>query len=77
MFLIYINDIHTVSEALTLLFADDTFALKSDHDLNSLINTMNNVINRMAIWFKANKLAVNKLKTKYIIFHARGKKNSQ
>ena len=27
----------------------------------------------MAIWFKTNKLAVNKLKTKYIIFHAKGK----
>jgi hypothetical protein len=31
-------------------------------------------INKMAIWFKANKLAVNKGKTKYIIFHSKGKK---
>jgi hypothetical protein len=28
----------------------------------------------MAIWFKANKLAVNKSKTKYIIFRSKGKK---
>jgi len=35
---------------------------------------MNADINKMAIWFKANKLAVNKNKTKYIIFRAKGKK---
>ena len=28
----------------------------------------------MAIWFKANKLAVNKTKTKYIIFRTKGKR---
>jgi hypothetical protein len=28
----------------------------------------------MALWFRANKLAVNKSKTKYMIFHMRGKK---
>jgi len=31
----------------------------------------------MAIWFKANKLAVNKSKTKYIIFRTKGKKLPQ
>jgi hypothetical protein len=28
----------------------------------------------MEIWFKVNKLAVNKAKTKYIIFHSKGKR---
>ena len=31
----------------------------------------------MAIWFQANKLAVNKSKTKYIIFRTKGKKLPQ
>jgi len=56
------------------MFADDTFGLKSGNDLMTLIDSINTDINRMAIWFKANKLAVNKSKTKFIIFHARSKK---
>ncbi len=30
--------------------------------------------NKLAVWFKANKMAVNVSKTNYIIFHTRGKK---
>ena len=74
LFLIYINDLFSVSSALTLMFADDTFALKSGPHLNSLIEQINKDINMMAIWFKANKLVVNKSKTKFMIFHIKGKK---
>jgi hypothetical protein len=55
------------------MFADDTFSSKSDNDINRLIESVNVEINKMAIWFRANKLAVNKNKTKYIIFRTRGK----
>lgn len=58
------------------MFADDTFALKTGQNLEILINDLNSDINKMAIWFKANKLAVNKNKTKYMIFHVKGKKIS-
>jgi hypothetical protein len=74
LFLCYINDLHTVTTLLTLMFADDTFCLKSGHNLNELITHINSEINKMALWFRANKLAVNKSKTKYMIFHMRGKK---
>ena len=74
LFLIYINDLFTVSKTLTLMFADDTFSLKAGTNLNILIDELNVDINKMAIWFKANKLAVNKNKTKYMIFHIKGKK---
>ena len=74
LFLCYINDLFRVTKALTLMFADDTFCLKSDHDLQQLINSLNEDINKMACWFKANKLAVNKSKTKFIIFRMKGKK---
>jgi hypothetical protein len=74
LFNIYINDLHFVSESLTLMFADDTFALRSEANLTRLIELINLDINKMAIWFKANKLAVNKTKTKYMIFRTRGKR---
>jgi hypothetical protein len=56
------------------MFADDTFSLEAGSDLNDLILAVNNEINKMAVWFRANKLAVNITKTKYIIFRMKGKK---
>jgi hypothetical protein len=73
LFLCFINDLFRVTSLLTLMFADDTFTLKSGTDLNTLILTVNNEINKIAIWFRANKLAVNINKTKYIIFRMKGK----
>jgi len=55
------------------MFADDTFSVKSDKDLARLIDYVNAEVNKMAIWFRAHKLAVNKSKTKYMIFRTRGK----
>jgi hypothetical protein len=55
------------------MFADDTFTVKSGIDLNTLILTVNEEINKIAVWFRANKLAVNISKTKYIIFRMKGK----
>jgi hypothetical protein len=56
------------------MFADDTLGLKSNSNLITLINEINVDINRMALWFKANKLVVNISKTKYIIFKSKNKK---
>jgi hypothetical protein len=56
------------------MYADDTFSLDCHDDLNTLINSVNNEINKMAVWFRANKLAVNISKTKYMIFRMKGKK---
>jgi hypothetical protein len=55
------------------MFADDTFTLKSGTDRNTLIVTVNDEINKIEVWFRANKLAVNINKTKYIIFRMKGK----
>jgi hypothetical protein len=74
LFLCFINDLYSVTSLLTLMFADDTFSLESGSDLNTVIASVNIEINKMAIWFRANKLAVNINKTKYIIFRMRGKK---
>jgi hypothetical protein len=74
LFLCYINDLHTVTDLLMLMFADDTFCVKSDTDLDRLIQYVNGEINKMAVWFRANKLAVNVNKTKFMIFRSVGKK---
>jgi len=66
LFLCYINDLYRVTDLFTLMFADDTFSAKSGSNLDLLVQHVNTEINKMAIWFHANKLAVNKSKTKYI-----------
>ncbi len=73
LFLCYINDLWQSTTLFTLMFADDTSAFKSGKNLNQLVQEMNNEINKMAVWFRANKMSVNVTKTKYIIFRTRGK----
>ena len=74
LFLCYINDMPGSTLLYTLLFADDTACLASGENLQDLINFINVELNKIAIWFRVNKMAVNAEKTKYIIFHARNKK---
>ena len=74
LYLCFINDLHTVTDLLTLLFADDTAGLKSGLNLNELITKVNTEVNKLANWFRANKMAVNVSKTKYIIFKPKGVK---
>ena len=71
LFLCYINDLPNATELLTFLFADGFI---SGNNLPELITKMNIEINKLANWFRANKMALNISKTKCIIFHIRGKK---
>ncbi len=73
LFLCFINDLLHVTTLFTLMFADDTFSLQAGSNIKDLIHTVNNEKNKMAVWFRANKLAVNISKVKYIIFRMRGK----
>ena len=70
----FINDLHLATWLLTLLFADDTAVIDSDTDLPTLINRVNCEIQKIANWFRTNKMSVNGSKTKYIIFRPRGQK---
>jgi hypothetical protein len=56
------------------LFADDTTAIKSGASLPILVREINTELSKMSTWFHANKMALNTSKTKYIIFHNKGKK---
>jgi hypothetical protein len=74
LFLCYINDLFNATDLATYLFADDTTCLAEHKNLNELITFVNSELQKLAVWFKANKMAVNVKKTQYIIFRTRGKK---
>ena len=74
LFLLYINDIASVSSALfSILFADDTTLFcraKSLHELSTVINyELSNVMK----WLNANRLSLNIDKTHFMIFRPKGK----
>ena len=69
MFLLYINDLHTVCKhTLSILFADDTNLFKSGRDLNEMTDSINQELQHIAIWLKVNKLSLNIKKTQFMIF---------
>jgi hypothetical protein len=74
LFLCFINDLPSCVDLFTLLFADDTASLSSGPELRPLLNKVNTELKKIAAWFRANKMAVNVSKTKYIIFKSRGRK---
>jgi hypothetical protein len=59
---------------LSLLFAVDTACLTSGNDLKNVIRKANSELQKLSQWFRANKMAVNVSKTKYIIFKPTSKK---
>ena len=77
LFLIYVNDLAFVSEKLFMvLFADDTNAFLSGHDLKELESTLNDELQKIETWLRANKLSLNIKKTHFIIFKPKKKKNN-
>jgi hypothetical protein len=73
LFLCFINDLPNCTDLLTLLFADDTAGLVSGPELRPLMQKANSELQKIAAWFRANKMAVNVSKTKFIIFKPKGK----
>jgi hypothetical protein len=73
LFLCFINDIHYCTNLSMYLFADDTNALAQGNNLHNLIDFVNIELQKLASWFKANRLAINANKTKYIIFRTKNR----
>ena len=68
LFILYANDITYTSSVLDfILFADDSTILYSHKDLSSKINVVNEELEEVSRWFKANKLSVNASKTNFMI----------
>jgi hypothetical protein len=73
LFLCYINDLWLATSLFTVLFADDTTGLGKGKNLNELTTYVNQELKNISNWFRANKMAVNTAKTKFIVFRTRGK----
>ena len=67
LFIIYINDISTISNVMEFIFADTNLFLQ-DTSLSSLESRLNVELEKISSWFKVNKLSLNLNKTNYILF---------
>ena len=68
LFLLYINDLPDASLLYALLFADDTTLLNSDTNLQTLFENTNAEFYKITTFFRKNKLSLNPIKTKFILF---------
>ena len=78
LFIIYMNDTHTLSNNLNfILYADDTtltsplcsFTYRSYQDNNRVSMQINSEIAKISEWLIVNKLSLNANKPKFVIFH--------
>ena len=75
LFLVYVNNIYKASQKLMhVMFGDDTNLFFSHKDINVLFSTMQNELENISTWFKANKLSLNINKTKWSPFHSSSKR---
>ena len=72
LFIIYINDLpNSLSLLKAILFADDATVYASSKNLEQLVYCINQELDILADWFKANKLSLNVTKTNFILFTKR------
>ena len=77
LFLIYINDLSkNLIDATTIAYADDTTIYLHNNNLNDLFTSLHNNIVILIDWCNANKLSINLMKTKYMLFQIRNKINN-
>ena len=74
LFLIYINDIHLITNFKVRLFADDACLSLSHTNPSSLELKVNNELEKINNWLQSNKLFLNYSKTNYLIFSKKKKK---
>ena len=69
LFLIYINDITLSSNKFDyIMYADDTTLLYTQPEINNVEQNVNNELQYISNWFKANKLILNLQKTNFCVF---------
>ena len=76
LFLIYVNDLPTISDILKFsLFADDTAITISNKDCNDLVMTLNDELHKLSQYTVLNRLSINVDKTKSIVFSNKNSEN--
>jgi len=73
LFLCYINDFWNATTLFSVLFADDTTCLAKGLILSDLTKYVNAELQKIANWYRSNKMAVNTSKTKFMLFRTHGK----
>ena len=68
LFLIYINDLPLISNIFTMLMYADGTTLYYNVNPNVTDDLLNCELSKICDWLGANKLALNVLKTKYMVF---------
>ena len=76
LFILYINDFSRASDLFfSIIFADDTSVFIEGTHLEQMIHIINEELQKIDTWLKANKLTINLKKTHYMIFHRARIKN--
>ena len=69
LFILYINDLNTVSDVLrTIMFADDTNLFMTGKNLDEIKIQLNEKLKTFSLWFQTNLLSLNVSKTSYNVF---------
>ena len=70
LFSIYVNDLPNGSNMLDpIMFADDTKLFFSNSNIKTLFATVYHELEKISLWFIANRLSLNIKKTKYTLFY--------
>ena len=69
LFICFINDMPLSNLLFNILFADDTTGLIKGPNLQILSDQLNLELQKLGMWLRSNKLAINATKTKIMIFH--------
>ena len=75
LFLLYVNDIPTITNLDTTLFAVDTYLQMSDQNLLVLESRVNIELEKINWWLRKSKLALNFEKTSYTLVHKQPQKS--
>ena len=80
LFILYVNDMHTISERFTFItYTDDTtltcplvsLYFDQEHTIDSISRGIDNEMKKVTDWLAVNKLSLNVSKIKYMLFHFR------
>ena len=76
LFLLYRNNLPSVTKFNTLLFADDTTLTLSNGSVRELEKSVSSELASIVAWMQTNKLKINFEKTDFILFGAKSQKHS-
>jgi len=76
IFLLYINNLVSVTKFNTLLFADDITLTLPNGSVDELEKSVNNELTSIVAWMQGNKLTINFKKSKFILFGDKSQRHS-